>query len=275
MRSRIVGVCLSGYAYGVRTSLAFAFPWAAKCGTIRHSPETSTRGGRDVYYTARARGGGGHRHGFSLPSSAAAGEVEVEMGQDSGEMFDVFLGPESLSRLTEPPRPAGFRKARGLVHADGDWHRSVHIWLHTSKGELVLQKRSASKDTFPGLWDVSVGGHVTAGEGSLETAIKETREELGLSCDETSFCFVCTVATTAKGSTPMHGDFLCNEYKDIYLLRHDGPVEELNFAPSEVEDVKLVPMDQLREAFESQDPTYIPRPDYYIEPLFAALKEAV
>lgn len=57
------------------------------------------------------------------------------MGQDSGEMFDVFLAPADgvLSVLTEPPRPAGFRKARGLVHADGDWHRSVHIWLHNSK----------------------------------------------------------------------------------------------------------------------------------------------
>ena len=40
--------------------------------------------------------------------------------------------------------------------------------------------------------------------------------------------------------------------QDIYLLRHDGPVEELSFSPSEVEDVKLVPMDQLREALESQ-----------------------
>lgn len=59
------------------------------------------------------------------------------MGKDSGEMFDVFLGPESLSALTEPPRPAGFRKARGLVHADGDWHRSVHIWLHNSKVLMV------------------------------------------------------------------------------------------------------------------------------------------
>lgn len=57
------------------------------------------------------------------------------MGQDSGEMFDVFLAPPEgiLSVLSEPPRPAGFRKARGLVHADGDWHRSVHIWLHNSK----------------------------------------------------------------------------------------------------------------------------------------------
>lgn len=197
------------------------------------------------------------------------------MGQDAGEMFDVFLPPKSLSAQTEPPVPAGFAKARGLVHADGDWHRSVHIWLHNSKGELVLQKRSASKDTFPGMWDVSVGGHFTAGDSSLETAIKETSEELGLDCDETSLRFVCTVATTATGSTPLHGDFVCNEYKDIYLLRYDGPVADLNFDPSEVEDVKLMPMDQLKDVFAAQDPTYIPRPDHYVEPLFKALKEAV
>lgn len=60
---------------------------------------------------------------------------------------------------------------------------------------------------------MSVGGHFTAGEGSLETAIKETSEELGLTCDESSLRFVCTVSTTATGSTPMHGDFVCNEYK--------------------------------------------------------------
>lgn len=41
-------------------------------------------------------------------------------------------------------------------------------------------------------------------------------------------------------------------FQDIYLLRHDGPVEELNFSPCEVEDVKLVPMDQLKEALEAQ-----------------------
>lgn len=70
-----------------------------------------------------------------------------------------------------------------------------------------------SLDTFPGMWDVSVGGHFTAGESSLETAVKETSEELGLDCDESSLRFVCTVATTSTGSTAMHGDFVCNEYK--------------------------------------------------------------
>lgn len=56
------------------------------------------------------------------------------IGQDSGEMFDVYLAPvPSVEGHTGPPKSAGFSKARKLVHKDGDWHRSVHIWLHNAK----------------------------------------------------------------------------------------------------------------------------------------------
>lgn len=44
----------------------------------------------------------------------------------------------------------------------------------------------------------------------------------------------------------------CLFVQDIYLLRHDGPIEELKFSPSEVEDVKLVPMEQLKQAYEAE-----------------------
>lgn len=151
MRSRILGVCISGYAYGVRTSHGFAWratgcgvttsraadPAAARSVLLRSPPPQAAAASRPYHRTARVRGEGGDTHGpSSLPCSSADAEVEVEMGQDSGEMFDVFEPPPEgvpLSSLTEPPTPAGFRKARGLVHADGDWHRSVHIWLHNSK----------------------------------------------------------------------------------------------------------------------------------------------
>lgn len=63
------------------------------------------------------------------------------------------------------------------------------------------------------MWDVSVGGHFTSGDDSLQTAIKETEEELGIECDEDSLRFVATVATASRGSTPKHGEFVCNEYK--------------------------------------------------------------
>lgn len=157
MRSRIAGVLLSGY--GVHNSSAFAFSLAAAAagsGGIRHTRTTEAsaasapcRGGTATPGPSRlhhdpARSGFHVNHGRSSSSSlmsSVASTAEVGMGQDAGEMFDVFLPPKSLSAQTEPPVPAGFAKARGLVHADGDWHRSVHIWLHNSKVGLGAPRR--------------------------------------------------------------------------------------------------------------------------------------
>jgi isopentenyl-diphosphate delta-isomerase len=109
-----------------------------------------------------------------------------------------------------------------MVHAEGDWHRAVHIWMYNSHGKLVLQKRAAGKDTFPGCWDVSVGGHVTSGDSVLETALKEVQEELGIYVDAADLEALGTLATTARGSSPVGGDFICNEFKDVFLLKFDG-----------------------------------------------------
>ena len=57
------------------------------------------------------------------------------------------------------------------MHRDGDWHRSVHVWVvdtaEAGRGaaRVLLQRRSEHKDTYPGHWDVSVAGHVEAGDG--------------------------------------------------------------------------------------------------------------
>ncbi|MDR2844206.1 MAG: NUDIX domain-containing protein [Candidatus Symbiothrix sp.] len=59
-------------------------------------------------------------------------------------------------------------------------HPVIHLHIFNSKGELLLQKRSTTKDIQPGKWDTSVGGHVDFGE-NIETALRrEVREELGI-----------------------------------------------------------------------------------------------
>ena len=90
------------------------------------------------------------------------------------EIFDVVDGRD---------RVIG-QKARSEVHRLGLKHRSVHVLIFNARGELFLQKRSAFKDTFPGAWDSSCSGHLQPGEAYDQGAIRELKEELGLTPDK-------------------------------------------------------------------------------------------
>ena len=71
---------------------------------------------------------------------------------------------------------------RSLCHDGKSFllHPVVHLHIFNRSGKLYLQKRSMKKDTQPGKWDTSVGGHIGMGESVAEALIRETREELGL-----------------------------------------------------------------------------------------------
>jgi len=89
---------------------------------------------------------------------------------------------ELLTQVTDDDATVIGPVARGLVHGNPALiHRSAHVLvIHPVDGTLLLQKRSLSKDTSPGLWDISVGGHVTFGQTYEEAVLRETEEELGL-----------------------------------------------------------------------------------------------
>jgi isopentenyldiphosphate isomerase len=89
----------------------------------------------------------------------------------SEEIFDV---------VNERDEVVGHR-SRSEVHRLGLMHRAVHVLVFNSRGDVFLQKRSLSKDRQPGLWDSSASGHVDTGENYDACAIRELREEIGLS----------------------------------------------------------------------------------------------
>ena len=80
--------------------------------------------------------------------------------------------------------PTGEVKARSLVHRDGDIHGTSHVWLvrknKKSGYDVLLQKRSDNKDSFPGCYDISSAGHLPAGADYRESAVRELEEELGI-----------------------------------------------------------------------------------------------
>lgn len=80
--------------------------------------------------------------------------------------------------------------ARRLVHGNPSLiHRSVHVLVLGPDGRLLLQKRSMRKDTQPGKWDTSVGGHVGFGQSYEEAARREAAEELGLELGELIYLY--------------------------------------------------------------------------------------
>jgi 8-oxo-dGTP pyrophosphatase MutT (NUDIX family) len=88
------------------------------------------------------------------------------------ELWDVYDAEGNLTGKThlrrEPLSPE-------------EYHLCVHVWLKNAKGEFLLTKRSENK-SMPGLWE-STGGSVTAGEDSFTAAIREVKEETGLTLD--------------------------------------------------------------------------------------------
>ena len=88
----------------------------------------------------------------------------------SEEIFDV---------VNEADEVIG-RQTRAEVHRLGLKHRAVHILVFNARGEVFLQKRSLTKDTFPGAWDSSASGHLDCGEFYDQCALRELREEIGL-----------------------------------------------------------------------------------------------
>ena len=86
---------------------------------------------------------------------------------------------ELLEIVDENNRVIGIRN-RAEIHREGLWHRSVHISIFNSRGELFLQKQSPHKDQYPEHWDSWAAGHLIPGESPVIAAHRELGEELGI-----------------------------------------------------------------------------------------------
>ena len=119
---------------------------------------------------------------------------------------------EELDVVDRGNRVVG-QRSRGEVHRLGLLHRAVHILVFNDRGDLFLQKRSQLKDSHPGKWDSSAAGHVEAGEGDEDSAVRELAEELGV-IDSPPLEPLFQVAACADTG---------NEFVTVYACRHEGP----------------------------------------------------
>ena len=107
-----------------------------------------------------------YEDGHSNRSRTSAGVTGM------AELWDIYDENRNLTGRTVE---------RGQVMQEDEYHLVVQIWVHNRKGEWLISKRAPGK-SHPFKWEPT-GGAVTAGENSLQGALREVQEELGVTLD--------------------------------------------------------------------------------------------
>ena len=162
---------------------------------------------------------------------------------------------EYLDIVDENGKPTGKTVSREEAHAKGIMHRTAHVWIVRPTGdgyEVLLQKRSEKKESYPGMYDTSSAGHITAGDEPLESALRELKEELGIDASPDQLSFAGTFRI--RYEKEFHGRmFRDNEIAFVYILRREVDEKTLKLQTEEVEAVEWFDLEETYHACLSHD----------------------
>lgn len=135
--------------------------------------------------------------------------------------------------LDEHGNHTGRTMVRGEKMNPGEYYLAVHIWIKNSEGQYLIQKRSEEKTLWPGVWAVT-GGAVVSGETSLQAAMREVEEELGVRPQGNSMCFLTRIKRK-------------DWFTDLWLLQQDIEIADITMQPGEVDDVRWSTADAIND----------------------------
>lgn len=137
----------------------------------------------------------------------------------------------------------GATVVRGEDLPEGAYHLVVCAVIKNSEGKCLISQRSATRPTFPLIWECP-GGSVLAGEDGLQGVLRETKEEVGLDLDPATGKLLFTKVREAVNG---------KKFKDIleaWLFIYDGEVDLSRATTDEVAQVKWLTKDEIRALLE-------------------------
>lgn len=138
------------------------------------------------------------------------------------------------------------------AHRLGLWHQCFHCWIvapeTTSGGPyLFVQRRAAGKDTWPDKLDVTVGGHLKAGESVLD-GLREVEEELGLTIAADALIPLGT--RRVEKAIPAGLD---REFQEVFLLVRSLVPEDLRLQEEELAAVLRLRLGDVEPLYEGAE----------------------
>lgn len=142
----------------------------------------------------------------------------------------------------------GKEHIRGEKIPEGFYHLVVHVWIRNRKGEYLISQRAADRPTFPLMWEC-VGGSVIKGETSLEGAVREVKEEVGLDLDEQAGRLLFT---KIRGRDLKYECKAFNDIMDVWLFEYDGDLHLECATTEEVADCRWMTVSEIRKLYDEK-----------------------
>jgi len=165
----------------------------------------------------------------------------------------------------------GQNAMKSKAHKHGLFHPTVHVWFYTQNRQILIQQRGKEKDTHPLLWDVSVAGHIGAGEDFESSAIREVSEEIGLEITKDELQKIGVFKSVQKHNN----DLIDCEFNHTYLCELKTPLSNLKKQDSEVNALKLISLIQFSEETWGMAnlAKYVPHGVEYYKTIIKAIKK--
>ena len=135
-------------------------------------------------------------------------------------------------------KPLGRVHARGEAFAEGEYYVCAEIWVKNSKGQFLITKRHPDKKAG-NLWEFS-GGGTLAGESTVQSAVRELREETGIAANEAELKLFATYQRK-------------NYFQDLFLLCKDVELSDIVLQSDEAIDVKWATAAEIQDMIEKEE----------------------
>lgn len=166
------------------------------------------------------------------------------LNADFGDIVEYVPDAEIWDLYDENRELLGKDHVRGEQLPIDGYHLVVHVWIRNSKGEYLISQRSANRPTFPLVWEC-VDGSVIKGEDSLQGALREVKEEVGVDLlPEKGHVILSDIKKIEFGK-------VVNKIVDVWLFEYDGEVDLSNATTDEVAQVAWMNRSQIKELFDA------------------------
>lgn len=155
---------------------------------------------------------------------------------------------EKWDLYTKYREKTGKEHIRGEKIPEGFYHLVVHVWIRNCKGEYLISQRSANRPTYPLLWEC-VGGSVLKGESSIEGAVREVKEEVGLDLEQEAGRLIFS---KIRGKDGKDESKVFNDIIDVWLFNYDGEPQLDAATTDEVADCKWMTVSEIRKLYEEK-----------------------